>query len=259
MRVKFWDGTSLGPVEGDTLQVCSPDAVRWMLRSPSELSLARAFVVGDLALEGDIFEKLTGPGRGSQDYRDVARLGLRQHRSVGMFEHLGSSKSAGCFGAIRRLLRPDGRLLNRAILERGRIAYRLEIPRRAVCLPDGELVDVGKVVLTMEEAGFEVRYVECLREHYVKKLRAWVANLEQHWESAVAEVGVRRARVWQPYMAASANGFEVSVTRCSASSSDRTGGPACRLRGGLGAEARSAGMLARAGVSCEGSGAGVRR
>jgi len=74
--------------------------------------------------------------------------------------------------------------------------------------PDGELIDVGQVVQAMERAGFEVRDVESLREHYTKTLRAWVANLEMHWDAAVAEVGVQRARVWHLYMAASANGFE---------------------------------------------------
>ena len=49
VRVRFWDGTSLGPSRGDTLHVCSPDAVRRMLWSPSELGLARAFVQGDLS------------------------------------------------------------------------------------------------------------------------------------------------------------------------------------------------------------------
>ena len=58
VRVQFWDGSSLGPADGDTLQVRSPDAVRRMLWSPSELGLARAFVEGDLAFEGDIFEML---------------------------------------------------------------------------------------------------------------------------------------------------------------------------------------------------------
>ena len=37
--------------------------------------------------------------------------------------------------------------------------------------------DVGGVVLAMERAGFEVRDVESLREHYALTLRAWVANL----------------------------------------------------------------------------------
>src|SRR3546814_7267074 len=74
--------------------------------------------------------------------------------------------------------------------------------------PDGELLDVADTVFSMERAGFEVRDVEALREHYALTLRDWVANLEQHWDDAVALVGVRRARVWRLYMAASAIGFE---------------------------------------------------
>src|ERR1700722_3268685 len=57
-RFEFWDGTALGPARGDTLQVRSPDAVRRLLWSPGELGLARAFVMGDIAFEGDIFELL---------------------------------------------------------------------------------------------------------------------------------------------------------------------------------------------------------
>ncbi len=143
-----------------------------------------------------------------QDYRDVADGPFDGIASVGMFEHVGSSKSTEYFGAMHRLLRVEGRLLNHAISSVGgsRIGSRSFIGRYV--FPDGELVDVGKVVLAMEEAGLEVRDVECLREHYVKTLRAWVGNLERRWKAAVAEVGVRRARVWQLYMAASANGFE---------------------------------------------------
>ncbi len=74
--------------------------------------------------------------------------------------------------------------------------------------PDGELLDVGEVVLAMERAGFEVRDVESLREHYAKTLRRWVANLEASWDEAVALVGPARARIWRLYMAASALGFE---------------------------------------------------
>jgi cyclopropane-fatty-acyl-phospholipid synthase len=39
-------------------------------------------------------------------------------------------------------------------------------------------------------------------------LAAWGANLEEHWDEAVAEVGVGRARVWRLYMAACRLGFE---------------------------------------------------
>ena len=60
----------------------------------------------------------------------------------------------------------------------------------------------------MEEAGFEVRDVESLREHYARTLRAWVGNLESHWDRRRRLVGERRARIWRLYMAGSALGFE---------------------------------------------------
>jgi cyclopropane-fatty-acyl-phospholipid synthase len=74
--------------------------------------------------------------------------------------------------------------------------------------PDGELVDVGDVVLAMEAAGFEVVDVESLRQHYALTLRSWVANLEERWDDAVALVGAARARIWRLYMTGSAIGFE---------------------------------------------------
>jgi cyclopropane-fatty-acyl-phospholipid synthase len=61
---------------------------------------------------------------------------------------------------------------------------------------------------TLEEAGFEVRDVESLREHYARTLRAWVTNLEANWAEASRLTSVGRARVWQLYMAASAVGFQ---------------------------------------------------
>ena len=74
--------------------------------------------------------------------------------------------------------------------------------------PDGELHEVGDVVSAMQAAGFEVRHLESLREHYALTLRRWVANLEAQWDDAVREAGDGRARVWRLYMAAAALGFE---------------------------------------------------
>ena len=159
-------------------------------------------------------DRVAAAGLGSQveirlqDYRDVRDGPYDGIASVGMFEHVGSARSAEYFGVMRRLLAPEGRLLNHAISSVGgsRIGPRSFIGRYV--FPDGELIDVGRVVLAMEEGGFEVRDVESLREHYARTLQTWVRNLERHWDAAVAEVGVRRARVWRLYMAASANGFE---------------------------------------------------
>jgi cyclopropane-fatty-acyl-phospholipid synthase len=62
----------------------------------------------------------------------------------------------------------------------------------------------------LEGAGFEVRDVESLREHYALTLRAWVANLERNWSAAVAASSPGRARIWRLYMAASALAFEAN-------------------------------------------------
>ena len=58
-----------------------------------------------------------------------------------------------------------------------------------------------------ERAGFEVRDIENLREHYARTLRAWTANLEANWETAIAATDERTARIWRLYMAGSAQGF----------------------------------------------------
>ena len=104
-----------------------------------------------------------------------------------------------------------GRLLNHAIARRPGprdegVSTTSFIDRYV--FPDGELEPLATMVDAMEGAGFEVRDVESLREHYAQTLRAWVANLETGWEQAVALSSPGRARVWRLYMAGSALGFE---------------------------------------------------
>jgi cyclopropane-fatty-acyl-phospholipid synthase len=142
-----------------------------------------------------------------QDYRDLRGEQFDAISSIGMFEHVGRARMADYFGVLRSLLGPHGRLLNHAIssVEGSRLGRRSFAGRYV--FPDGELQDVADVVSAMQAAGFEVRDVESLREHYERTLRAWVANLEDGYDRAVALVGEGRARVWRLYMAASAVGF----------------------------------------------------
>ncbi len=143
-----------------------------------------------------------------QDYRDLGGETFDAISSVGMFEHVGEARMADYFRVLRGLLRPHGRLLNHAISSVGdsRLTGRSFTGRYV--FPDGELLDVGRVALAMQAAGFEVRDIESLREHYARTLRAWVGNLESRWDDAVRLVGERRARIWRLYMAGSAVGFE---------------------------------------------------
>ncbi|HEX8802677.1 MAG TPA: cyclopropane-fatty-acyl-phospholipid synthase family protein, partial [Acidimicrobiales bacterium] len=140
-----------------------------------------------------------------QDYRDVDDGPYDAISSIGMYEHVGAAHLPEYFRRLHGLLRPGGRLLNHGI---GRPAHeRARLPRRSFTnryvFPDGELHELGDVVSAIQDAGFEARHAEALREHYAMTLRHWVDNLEAAWDEAVAEVGERRARVWRLYMAGS--------------------------------------------------------
>ena len=152
----------------------------------------------------------------AQDYRDVDDGPYDAICSIGMFEHVGEARLAEYFGCLRRLLPPQGRLLNHGISRPTR-GQRARLPRRSFVnryvFPDGELHEVGRVISITQDAGFEVRHAESLREHYALTLRRWVANLEERWDEAVAEVGEGRARVWRLYMAGSAVNFEAGRTQ----------------------------------------------
>lgn len=145
-----------------------------------------------------------------QDYRDVHDGPYDAVSSVGMFEHVGAARLAEYFDDVHALTAARGRFLNHAISRPSgqppAISKRSFVYRYV--FPDGELHEVGSVISAMQAAGFEARHMEDLREHYALTLRAWVRNLEQHWDEAVADVGANRARVWRLYMAGSAMGFE---------------------------------------------------
>ncbi|MHC6627962.1 class I SAM-dependent methyltransferase [Streptomyces globosus] len=146
-----------------------------------------------------------------QDYRDVGDGPYDAISSIGMAEHVGAARYREYARSLYALLRPGGRLLNHQIARRPEAderAYRVDAFIDAYVFPDGELSPLGTTVGELERAGFEVRDVEALREHYALTLRAWVARLEEHWEEAAALTSPGRARVWLLYMAASALGFE---------------------------------------------------
>lgn len=65
------------------------------------------------------------------------------------------------------------------------------------------------MIARAEGAGFELRDVESLREHYVRTLRAWVQRLEASETEAVRLVGEQTYRVWRLYLASAAYGFRV--------------------------------------------------
>ena len=147
-----------------------------------------------------------------QDYRDVRDGPYDAIASIGMAEHVGLSQLGEYAAQLHSLLGPDGRLLNHAISRRpgppgDPRGDKTSFIDRYV-FPDGELHPMSTMVDVLESAGFEVRDVESLREHYADTLRAWVRNLEGSWDRAVVLSSAGRARVWRLYMAGSALAFQ---------------------------------------------------
>lgn len=142
-----------------------------------------------------------------QDYRELSGETFDVISSIGMSEHVGSQNLTRYFRILRAALRPQGRLLNHAISSIGGSRLGKSTFMYRYVFPDGELIDVARIQAAMQEAGFEIRDVQSLREHYALTLRHWVRNLERNWDAAVSEVGEQRARVWRLYMAGSSVGF----------------------------------------------------
>ncbi|WP_217550775.1 cyclopropane-fatty-acyl-phospholipid synthase family protein [Streptomyces sp. GbtcB6] len=146
-----------------------------------------------------------------QDYRDVRDGPYDAISSIGMAEHVGADRYLEYARELYGLLKPGGRLLNHQIARRPQhdeSAYNVDEFIDAYVFPDGELAPIGTTVTQLERAGFEVRDVESIREHYARTLRQWVVNLEAEWPRAMRLTSPGRARVWRLYMAASALAFE---------------------------------------------------
>ncbi|MBP1136183.1 cyclopropane-fatty-acyl-phospholipid synthase [Arthrobacter sp. PvP023] len=166
-----------------------------------------------------------------QDYRDVDDGPFDAISSIGMSEHVGREQISSYVSRLHDLLRPGGRLLNHAISwNAGPTSPDPDsfIPRYV--FPDGEMLSLADMIGALESGGFEVLDVEALRRHYALTLRAWVRNLEEHWDEAVRASSPGRARVWRLYMAASALGFENGLTGVNQVLVQRPGGTEPPLR-----------------------------
>lgn len=143
------------------------------------------------------------------DYRDVPEAGFDAISSIGLTEHIGKAQLPGYFRFLYDKLVPGGRLLNHCITRPNNLepaARKRHFINRYI-FPDGELEGVGHLISVMHDAGFEVRHEENLREHYARTLAGWSANLDAHWDAAVAEVGLGRARTWRLYLVGARLGF----------------------------------------------------
>ncbi|WP_299558865.1 class I SAM-dependent methyltransferase [uncultured Mycolicibacterium sp.] len=148
------------------------------------------------------------------DYRDVRESGFDAVSSIGLTEHIGVRNYPAYFGFLHSKLREGGLLLNHCItrpdnISRARAGGFID----RYVFPDGELTGSGRIITEAQNVGFEVVHEENLRHHYALTLRDWCRNLVEHWDEAVAEVGLPTAKIWGLYMAGSRLGFETNVVQ----------------------------------------------
>src|ERR687898_1385990 len=83
LAVEAYDGSRAGPADAPaTVVVTSPDALRRIVTAPGELGFARAYVAGEIDLEGDIYSALPALLE-LPSARQLARAWLTAARMVG--------------------------------------------------------------------------------------------------------------------------------------------------------------------------------
>jgi cyclopropane-fatty-acyl-phospholipid synthase len=126
--------------------------------------------------------------------------------AIEMSEHVGEQAYPAFAARLHELLRPRGRLL---LQQMSRPAGHpgggpfIE----SYIAPDMHMRPLAQTLGHLEQAGFEIRDVEALREHYVRTVEVWANTLEEHWDEFVAMTDVETARIWRLYLAGGALAF----------------------------------------------------
>jgi cyclopropane-fatty-acyl-phospholipid synthase len=157
----------------------------------------------------------------SLDYRELGALGtFEKAASVGMVEHVGDRNLGTYFGCVFAALAPGGLFLNHGIVAQHppaggmRALAQRFFPQRSrftesYVFPDGQMPRLAPMTESAQAAGFEVRDVENLREHYARTLREWLHRLEGDETAAREIVGDETYRVWRYWLAGSAHSFAI--------------------------------------------------
>ena len=84
IRIRAYDGSDVGPHDAaTTVTLRSHDALIRMLTAPGELGIARAYVAGDIDIDGDIYDVLE-----LRRLLPVVKLTVRQVKQVPSVEEI---------------------------------------------------------------------------------------------------------------------------------------------------------------------------
>jgi cyclopropane-fatty-acyl-phospholipid synthase len=137
-----------------------------------------------------------------QDYRELGETGetFDAVSSIEMGEHVGEEQYPIYAGILFAALRPTGRLLLQQMSRHHGTAPGGGAFIESYIAPDMHMRPMSQTIAHLERAGFELRDVEGMREHYVRTVQCWIDALEQRWTDFVDVVGDEVARVWRLYL-----------------------------------------------------------
>ena len=150
-----------------------------------------------------------------QDYREFGELvasgvegGFDAVSSIEMGEHVGEEQYPTYTKIMFDALKPTGRLLLQQMSRRMDSAPGGGAFIESYIAPDMHMRPLWHTIELVQGAGFEVRDVEAMREHYVTTVEAWIDTFEANYPTFVAMVGEEAARVWRLYLVGGALSFE---------------------------------------------------
>jgi cyclopropane-fatty-acyl-phospholipid synthase len=141
------------------------------------------------------------------DYRDIGGERFDAIASIGMVEHVGENRIDLYARQLAGLLKPGGQLLNHGIARLRHTDPDAGSFNERYVFPDGETLQLSRVLLALERAGFTTEHVEGFAADYAETLRHWYENLDRDLATAERLAGQERLRVWRLYLRAARNAF----------------------------------------------------
>ncbi|MEA5363644.1 cyclopropane-fatty-acyl-phospholipid synthase family protein [Amycolatopsis sp., V23-08] len=151
--LRTWDGTRAGPVDAPTVVLRNRRALRRLLFAPGELGLARAYVTGDLDVEGDLAD-------GFRRIWSLTRSGELNRVKLGPREWAEAASLAGKLGVFGLPPKPpaeEARLsgkLHSLLRDRSAIAHHYDLSNAFYQLLMDESMAYSSAYFTSDEPGY---------------------------------------------------------------------------------------------------------
>lgn len=132
---------------------------------------------------------------------------------VGAIEHVAVGDLSAFFEHAAGLLKPGGLALNHSIT---RSENETHPPGPsfvdAFVFPDNGVTTLSRQLKAAEGVGFEIRDVECLREHYIRTCGEWLKRIEEHEVRLTQHSNKPTQRLFRLYVAAQAYYFTTGAS-----------------------------------------------